>query len=215
MPPLITLLMININKHHLWPSLDRETLFCQNTHDSLALEHRHLWGWSLQWERKRKKNPQKTAVLSKQQGLVTNTTRAAQTWPWWWQGIGLAPGRGEQRLQPARHPSVPPPSQREGTGLWCRDPPCTGSIVTPAHAKQQVSWAWPVQELHASTGAWEMLTGLPGKAKLYRLSISQHLSSLKVYIPLLASLQHNTESKALLWSPSLADLLLADTAWTN
>lgn len=44
MPPLITLLMININKHHLWPSLDRETLFCQNTHDSLALEHRHLWG---------------------------------------------------------------------------------------------------------------------------------------------------------------------------
>lgn len=39
--------MININKHHLLPSLDKRDLgdpALQNTQDSFALEHGHLRG---------------------------------------------------------------------------------------------------------------------------------------------------------------------------
>lgn len=77
--------MININKHRLWPSPDRqtlETLLCQTLKIALLL-NMDIYGADLSSRRGRKKPMRNSSSLVSN---ITGQDAQAQTWPWWWHG---------------------------------------------------------------------------------------------------------------------------------
>lgn len=201
--------MIDINKHHLWPSPDRETLetlLCQTLKTALLL-NMDIYGVDLSSGRGRKrKKSWETALMSKQQGLVSNTTGdvRVQTWPWWW------------------HKDWP------GPRTWGAET-AASSIIHLSHS--HLGWRALKQRptkhrLHCNSCSLQTVGELglacpraackpwaTGNAWLaqYLLAFNQPAG----LAPLFASTQHNCKSKVPLWSLNLADLLLADTNCTD